>query len=311
MIVIRAPDELPLPRRPACLAIGVFDGVHVGHQQIIRRTVEAARARNAPALVLTFDRHPNTVVAPERVPPMIYTPGQKARALAALGVDVLWVLTFDEATSRLSGEAFLRQLAQALGGLAAVCVGADFVFGHRRSGDVALLRRLGASWGFDVIAVPAVLLDGVAVSSTRIREAIRRGDFAEAGRLLGRDYALAGTVVRGEGLGRRIGFPTANLDTRGLVLPPNGVYAARARFGAEGCPAVVNIGLRPTIEPAQSVPRVEAHLLGFEGDLLGRELELVLGVRLRDEQKFPSLEALRAQIARDVARAGALLAGGG
>lgn len=307
MIVIHAPEQLPSPRRKLCLAIGVFDGVHLGHQQIIRRTVDLARTRGALALVLTFDRHPNAVVAPERVPPMIYTPGQKQRALAALGVDAVWVLTFDAATSRLSGEAFVRRLAQSPGGLEAVCVGADFVFGHRRSGNVALLRQLGGELGFEVVALPPVLLDGVAVSSTRIREAVRRGDFADASRLLGRDYALAGTVVRGEGLGRKLGFPTANLDTRGLVLPPNGVYAARARLNERDWPAVVNIGVRPTIEPAQTVPRVETHLLDFEGDLLGRELELILGARLRDEQRFPNPEALRAQIARDVAEAKKIL----
>lgn len=310
MMLIGAPQQWPAPRRRACLAIGVFDGVHLGHQEIIRRTVESARARDALALVLTFDRHPNAVVAPERVPPMISTPAQKARLLAALGVDVLWVMPFDEATSRLSGEAFVRRLAEATGGLATVCVGADFVFGYRRSGDVALLRRLGAEWGFEVIALPPVLVDGVAVSSTRIREAIRRGDFAEAARLLGREYALAGAVVRGAGRGRELGFPTANLDTRGLVLPPNGVYAARARLERETWPAVINIGVRPTVASAAAEPCVEAHLLGFEGELLGRELELVPVARLRDERAFPSLEALRAQIAQDAAQAGAMLRDG-
>jgi riboflavin kinase/FMN adenylyltransferase len=307
MIVIGAPEQLPPLHRPVCLAIGVFDGVHLGHQQIIRRAVERARAHNARALVLTFDRHPNAVVAPERVPPMIFTPRQKERALAALGVDVLWVMRFDEATSRLSGEAFLRRLAQIPGGLGAVCVGADFVFGHQRSGNVALLQRLGNELGFDVIAVPPVLLDGVAVSSTRIREAIRRGDFADATRLLGRDYALAGTVVRGEGLGRRLGFPTANLDTSGLVLPPNGVYAARARIGEALLPAVVNIGVRPTVSPATGAPRVETHLLDFEDDVLGRELELFPVARLRDEQKFPNLDTLRTQIGQDIAKARQIL----
>lgn len=310
MIVVYAPEQLPAPHRKVCLAIGVFDGVHLGHQQVIRRMAELARARDALALVLTFDRHPNAVVAPDRVPPLIYTPGQKQRALAALGVDAVWVMPFDEATSRLSGEAFVRQLAQAAGGLEAVCVGADFVFGHRRSGNVALLRQLGGELGFDVIALPPVLRDGVAVSSTRIREAIRHGDLTDASRLLGRDYALAGLVVQGEGLGRKLGFPTANLDTRGLVLPPNGVYAARVRLEEQLWPAVVNIGVRPTVEPAQTVPRVETHLLGFEGDLLGRELELILGARLRGEQKFPNLEALRAQIARDAAEAEKILQAG-
>ncbi|MDW8307843.1 MAG: bifunctional riboflavin kinase/FAD synthetase [Verrucomicrobiales bacterium] len=307
MIVVHSPEELPAPRRKVCLAIGVFDGVHLGHQAIIRHTVTSARARDALALVLTFDRHPNAVVAPDRVPPMIYTPGQKQRALAALGVDVLWLMTFDEATSRLSGEVFVRRLAQQVGELVAVCVGADFVFGHRRSGNVALLQQLGAELGFEVAALSPVLLDGVAVSSTRIREAIRRGDLAEANRLLGRDHALAGTVVRGAGLGRKLGFPTANLDTRGLLLPPNGVYAARVRLGEQLWPAVVNIGVRPTVDSGPAAPRVETHLLDFEGDLTGRELELILGARLRDEQKFSSLEALRAQIARDIARVRAIL----
>ncbi len=303
MIVIDAPEQLPAPRRRACLAIGVFDGVHLGHQQIIRRTVECARSRSALALVLTFDRHPNAVVAPERVPPMISTAAQKTRAIAALGAEVLWVMRFDEATSRLSGETFIRQLAGATGGLAAVCVGADFVFGHRRSGTVALLEQLGRELDFEVIVLPPVLLDGVVVSSTRIREAIRRGDFSVASRLLGRDYALAGRVVPGEGLGRKLGFPTANLDTSGLVLPPRGVYAARVQRAQGSWPAVVNIGVRPTFSPGASSPRVEAHLLDFEGELYGEELELIFLERLRDEQPFDSPEALREQIARDIAMA--------
>jgi riboflavin kinase/FMN adenylyltransferase len=299
--IIHAANELGNGSRKACVAIGVFDGVHLGHQQIIRQTVADAHGHDAVALVVTFDRHPNAVVAPERVPPQIFSRPQKLRAIGALGADALLEIPFDKAFSGKSGEVFIRELAHDLGKIHSVCVGADFVFGHRRSGNVALLKQLGAENGFYVHGHAAVELDGQLVSSTRIREAVRAGNFDAAGQMLGRPYAICGRVVTGDQIGRELGFPTANLDVAGLILPPNGVYAASTKSGGQFYRVALNIGTRPTVAAAQPQLRVEAHLLDFSGQLYGAELELELGAKLRDERKFSSPAELREQIRRDVA----------
>jgi riboflavin kinase/FMN adenylyltransferase len=296
-------NELALAGRKVCLAIGFFDGVHLGHQQIIRQTTADARQHEALALIVTFDRHPSTVVAPDRAPALIYPLAQKLRVLESLEVDVTLVLHFDKAFSQHSGEEFIRTLARAAGHIRSVCVGASFMFGHKRSGNVELLRRLGQELHFAVHGLAAVSLDGKAVSSTRIRQAIAAGHLDAASQMLGRTYALAGKVVAGDKLGRQLGFPTANLQVAGLVLPPAGVYAAHAKTASSSHRAVVNIGSRPTVAGAHPLLRVEAHLLDFSGDLYGQDLELVLVDRLREERKFPSLEELRQQIALDVQEA--------
>ncbi|MEI8039790.1 MAG: bifunctional riboflavin kinase/FAD synthetase [Verrucomicrobiota bacterium] len=300
MKVIRAASELNPSGRKVCLAIGFFDGVHLGHQQIIRQTMADARQHEAISLVITFDSHPSAAVAPGRVPPLIYSLPQKLRAIEALGADRLLQLHFDRAFSEQSGEAFIRGLVRDLGQVQSLCVGANFLFGHKRSGDVQLLKRLGAELGFVVHGLAAVSLDGKAVSSTRIREAIRSGDLDAASQMLGRAYSVCGTVVRGDGLGRKLGFPTANLDATGLALPPNGVYAVHAETGGRRYLSVLNIGHRPTLESPAPQLRVEAHLVDFAGDLYGSELEVSFCERLRPERKFESLGELREQIARDI-----------
>lgn len=299
MQLVSAARALAAPGRRVCAAIGVFDGVHLGHQQVLRQTLADAERHEALAVAITFDRHPNAVVAPDRVPAMIYSAAQRVRAIAEAGCGATLMIPFDAAFSRLSGEEFIRGLARDCGRLASVSVGGDFAFGHRRSGNVALLQQLGAELGFTVHGLAAVSLDGQVVSSTRIREAIRSGQLDAVNQMLGRPYAVAGEVVRGRQLGGQLGFPTANLDTNGLVLPPHGVYAAHARSGGLTHRAVVNIGLRPTVEATPPAPRVEAHLLDFRGDLYGAELELTLVRKLRDELRFPDVNALREQIRRD------------
>jgi riboflavin kinase/FMN adenylyltransferase len=301
-VVGSATDVKPGPRK-VCLAIGVFDGVHLGHQQIIRQTIADARQHEAIALIVTFDKHPNTVVAPDRVPPLIYSQPQKFRAIESLGADALLVIRFDKPFSEQTGEQFIRSLASDLGKIQSICVGADFVFGHKRSGNVALLSNLGGELGFQVHGLAAVALDGETVSSTRIREAIRAGQLDAASQMLGRGYALAGAVVRGDQLGRKLGFRTANLDLEGMVLPPNGVYAVHVHVEEKLFRAVLNIGVRPTVARGEPQLRVEAHLLDFDGELYAQELEVTFVEKLRDEQKFRSLDALKDQIARDVATA--------
>ena len=303
MRIIHAADELKPDSRKVCLAIGFFDGVHLGHQQIIRQTITDARQHEAITLVVTFDQHPNTVVAPSRVPPLIYSLPRKLRAIESLGADTLLLIHFDKVFSEQTGEGFIRGVARDLGHAQSLCVGANFVFGHKRGGNVDLLRRLGAELKFMVHGMAAVSLDGRAVSSTRIREAIRAGELDGVSQMLGRAYSLAGTVVRGDGLGHQIGFPTANVDATGLALPPHGVYAVLAEAGGKTYRAVLNIGLRPTLQNPNPQLRVEAHLIDFAGELYGQDLEVAFVDKLRGETRFPSLAELRQQIARDILEA--------
>ena len=300
MKIIHAANELKPAGRKVCLAIGFFDGVHLGHQQIIRQTIADAHQHGAVALVLTFDQHPNTVVAPGQAPLLIYSLPQKLRTIESLGMGTLLLVRFNEKFSRLSGEKFIRGLARDLSPIHSISVGADFVFGHKRSGNVALLKKLGIELSFFVHGLAAVSLDGDAVSSTRIREAIRTGDIDAASQMLGRPYTISGRVVEGDRLGQQLGFPTANLDATGLVLPPNGVYAGFANVKGKTYRVALNIGFRPTVTSGARQLRVEAHLLDFHGELYGEELEVEIGGKLREERKFVSTAELREQIASDI-----------
>jgi riboflavin kinase/FMN adenylyltransferase len=303
MNIIHAAHELRPGAQKVCAAIGVFDGVHLGHQQVIRQTLADAEQQEALAVVITFDCHPSAIVAPGHVPPLIYPLGKKLRTIEALGVDTTLLVHFDEAFSRQTGEVFVRALSAELGRIHSICVGSNFTFGHKRGGNVALLKKLGAELNFIVHGLAAVSLDGQPVSSTRIRDAIRGGRFDEAGQMLGRAYALAGPVVRGDQLGRQIGFPTANLDVTGLALPPTGVYAVHVQALGKSHRAVLNIGRRPTVKSAAPELRVEAHLLDFSDDLYGQDLEVAFVARLRNELNFPTLAALKEQIQRDISAA--------
>jgi riboflavin kinase / FMN adenylyltransferase len=301
MKTTHATTKLGDGKRKVCVAVGVFDGVHLGHQQIIRQTIADARQHDALAVALTFDRHPNAIVAPDKVPPLIYSLPQKLRAIESLGVNAVVLIQFDRKFSEQTGEEFIRSLAREVGKIDSVCVGADFVFGHKRSGNVALLKKLGLELNFKVHGLAAVALDGQVVSSTRIREAIRAGDLDAAGQMLGRPYTICGQVIEGDKIGRQLGFPTANLDVKNLILPPNGVYAASTRLKKRSYRVALNIGVRPTVTAGSSL-RVEAHLLDFSGELYGAELELEIGEWLRGEKIFKSPAELQKQIARDIAR---------
>jgi len=304
MPAVSSASDIAIAGRKVCVAIGMFDGVHLGHQQVIRQAVSDAEHFEGIAVAITFDRHPNAVVAPSRTPPLIYSLPQKLRAVATLGTDATFLIHFDEAFSRKPGEVFIRELAHDLAPLHSIAVGSNFLFGHKRDGNVALLQKLGAELRFNVHGLAAVALDGKPVSSTRIREAIRAGAFERANEMLGREYTLCGDAVRGDRVGTQLGFPTANLDVTGLTLPPTGVYAVHAYVDGTRHRAVLNIGYRPTVNAPTPQLRVEAHLLEFPGrDLYGKEIELTFVRKLRDEQRFDSLEALKAQIQRDIAQA--------
>lgn len=314
MEVVRLEPPLPPARRErgadAIVAVGNFDGVHRGHQALIAAALTRARTAARPAVVLTFDPHPARVLQPERAPGSLMTMAQKAELLAALGVDLLAVLAFTPALAGEEPSAFASSvLADALRARAVV-VGEEFRFGRGRAGDVQELRRLGEGLGFEVLAVPAVLEGGHPVSSTRIRESLARGEVAAARVLLGRPHFVEGPVVHGEGRGRTLGIPTANVAVENEVLPKQGVYLARAAVaGREERPAVVNLGHRPTF--GGGAMTVEAHLLDFEGDLYERRLRLSFLSRLRDEQAFSGREALVAQVRADILRAREVLLGRG
>lgn len=320
MRLIHYARDLAAAPRKVCVAIGVFDGVHLGHQQVIRQTITDAHQHGAVSTAITFDRHPAAIVAPQRTPPLIYSLPQKLRVIASLGVDATLLIQFNHAFSQQPGEAFIRNLVRDFGHVHSICVGSAFTFGHRRTGNVALLKMLGQELKFTVHGLAAVSLDGDNVSSTRIRDAIRQGNLDAASQMLGRAYSVAGLVTRGDGLGGQLGFPTANLDITQLVLPPAGVYAVQVRIvpplpsqhiitplQTPAIQAVLNLGYRPTLNQPNPELRAEVHLLDFSGDLYDRELELTFVEKIRGEQKFPSLEALKQQISRDIQTARDLL----
>ena len=282
--------------------VGNFDGVHRGHQALIGTAVAAARDRAGTAVVLTFEPHPSRVLSPHRAPSALMTLEQKAEVLAGLGVDLLAVLPFSlELAGRTPGEFARLVLAEALGARLIV-VGTNFRFGRGRAGDLAQLRELGRSLGFEVEGLAPLLHEGAPISSSRVREALARGAVEAVPALLGRRYFVDGTVVRGAGRGRTIGVPTANLEVVNETLPGGGVYACWART-EEGPlrPAVANVGRRPTFGGGQVT--VEAHLLDEDADLYGRHLRLEFEARLREERTFPGPDALRAQIQQDIAAA--------
>lgn len=291
--------EVARTRAPLHLAIGAFDGVHLGHQAVIR----AARAEAGAGAsgVLTFDPDPAHVIAPETAPPVITPTPRKLEILRAMGLDVAVVLPFTPQLARESPETFVDGRLAAPGTVRAICVGRDFRYGRGASGDVDSLRAACGARQIRVRVVPPVTLDGDEVSSSRIRSLVAAGDLDDAGRLLGRPFSVWGRVERGTGLGTTIGFPTANIVPGDHLAPPNGVYAAATRVGDTWHGSAVNIGVRPTIGDRRSKETVmETHILDFEGDLEGRPIEVLFGPRIRDEIRFDALPALRRRIAEDI-----------
>lgn len=275
------------------LALGVFDGVHVGHQVVISRAVEAARAEGGKSFVVTFSPHPIRVIAPGKAPgALLATLDEKAALVKSYGVDGLLVIRFDEDFAKVEAEEFVRELSS--GEVRTIAVGEDWRFGRRRLGDVGLLRRMGEELGFRLEAVAPVMWDGERISSTRIRQAIRDGAFGAAEQMLGRKYRVTGTVIQGRKLGRKLGFPTANIDPGELQLPKDGVWAVEVEGIGRG---VANLGVRPTVGGEKKL--LEVHVLDFDGDLYGEVLNVSFLRFLRGERKFDSVEELRVQIGRD------------
>jgi riboflavin kinase / FMN adenylyltransferase len=294
--------------RGVAVAIGNFDGVHLGHQALVRAARARALASGARLAVLTFEPHPREYFDAAAAPPRLMRLGEKCAALDALGVERLMVMRFDSHLQHLSPEAFIDDvLCQGLGARHVV-VGEGFRFGCRRAGTIDTLAAAGARSGFEVVVVPSVTADDVRVSSTRVRAALGAGDLAAAARLLGRPYAMSGRVIYGQQLGRRLGYPTANLRLHRRAVPLGGVFAVLVR-GIDGRPAaeaVASLGTRPTVGGGETL--LEVHVFDFDGNLYGRRLWVDFVAKLRDEEKFPSLDALVAQMHADSTRAREILA---
>jgi riboflavin kinase/FMN adenylyltransferase len=303
MEILNSVPELSRLTGPLFLAIGVFDGVHRGHQAVISTSADHAKAANGTPVVVTFDPHPEKVLRPQSAPHLLSATQHKIGLIRALGVRHLLVINFDKQFAATEPEDFVQQLVEYSRPLREICVGHEWSFGKNRRGNLELLKKLGAESNFAVVGVPAIKTNGEVVSSTAIRQAIERGDFARAAAMLGREYTILGTVVRGDDLGKKIGFPTANLSAHSEQFPPNGVYAAEARINGELHRGVVNLGVRPTVTSGKSERVLEIHLFDFNRSIYGQDLEVRFVKFLRPEKKFENVDALVAQIRRDVDQA--------
>lgn len=312
MHLLHSIADLAVVPGPVFLAIGVFDGVHLGHQAVIRRAVADAREAGGTAVVVTFDPHPMRVLRPGNAPRLLTSTPHKVALLKELGISHLLIIPFDLAFAATPPQEFVQSLAEAGQPLREICVGHSWSFGKGRAGNLEMLRLMGDRLGFDEVGIPAVEMNGEIVSSTLIRAAVESGDLRKASDLLGRPFSILGTVKHGAHLGRTIGFPTANLSAHNEQYPPNGVYAVEARLQGENEPwrhGIVNIGVRPTVSHAGGARLLELHLFDFSEELYGRDVEVLFRAFLRPEKKFPDLDALKAQIECDILKARELLAG--
>jgi riboflavin kinase / FMN adenylyltransferase len=303
MQILRSISELRLLPGPLFLAIGVFDGVHLGHQAVISTSARHAQDANGTPVVVTFDPHPAKVLRPQDAPHLLTATPHKLALIRDLGVAHLLVLHFDRQFAATAPEEFVQQLVTNSAPLREICVGHEWSFGKGRAGNLALLKQLGPTHGFDVVGVQAVTLNGEVVSSTAIRRAVAGGDLIKATQMLGREYTILGTVKAGDKLGRKLGFPTANLSAHSEQFPPNGVYVAEARLAGALYRGVANLGYRPTVSAGTPERLLELHLFDLNRDIYGEEVEVRFLRYLRPEQKFESVEALAGQISRDVAQA--------
>ena len=309
MQVIRSISDLDKIPGPVVLAVGVFDGIHLGHQAVIGEALDLADEIGGAMTLATFEPHPARVLRPENAPLVLTSLPHKEKLLARLGVGYLLVIPFTPELAVEDPVRFTLGLVAAARPLGGIVTGSDFCFGRERGGNPALLARLGAEHGFRVRAVDAVLVDGERVSSTRLRRAVQAGDFALCHRLLGREHTVLGTVVEGRRLGRTLGFPTANLSVHSEQLPPHGVYAVEAWIDGHHLGGVANLGLRPTIETEGSLRKVlEVHLFDFHEDIYGHDMEVRFVRFLRDEQTFSGIDELRAAIEADARTARKVLA---
>lgn len=309
MDVIHYPDDArPVRWHQPVLALGNFDGLHRGHTTIVERVLRTAADRGVSPLVLTFDPHPTRVVRPDRAPALLMTLAQKVEAFEQAGVHGVAVVRFTSDIASWDPETFVRLVLVEWLGIAEVWVGASFLFGHDRSGNVSVLQALGARYGFRAETIDPVRHKEIVVSSSRVRRLIAEGRVDEATTLLGRHYFMDGTVVHGLERGRLLGFRTANLESENELTPPNGVYATLATLDGIAYPSVTNIGVRPTFhQPSATV--IETHLLDIERDLYGARMRVSFVQRIRDERTFDGVDALKVQIGADCNQSRALFGG--
>jgi riboflavin kinase/FMN adenylyltransferase len=303
-LVVRSPKEWAAKagsHQSAVATIGNFDGVHLGHQKILRGVVEKSRAAGALAVAVTFDPHPLRILRPAEAPPLIETLEQRLAALEALGLDAALVLQFDHALSELSPEEFVRRILVETLHAREILVGGNFRFGHRQAGDAILLKELGSRFGFAVDSIPPVICRNTLVSSTAIRRAVTEGLVGLAGRWLGRPFRLEGKIRPGTGQGRRLIVPTLNLETQQELLPKTGVYATETTVGGKLYRSATNVGYRPTFDGKRLT--IECHLFGFSQELKAGPIAVRFWRRLRDEKRFDRHEALKNQVLRDLDRA--------
>ena len=308
MEVLHFPDD----PRPAwlvhpVLALGNFDGLHRGHLKIVERVRRGAAEHGGTPMAMTFDPHPSRIVRPDKAPPLLMTKAQRLEALDRAGIAAVAVVRFTAELSQWDPETFVRTVLVDWLRVSEVWVGANFLFGHDRSGNFSTLRTLGQRYGFRADKIDPVRYKEFVVSSTRVRRLVAEGRMDEAGALLGHPYSIDGTVVAGKHRGRELGFPTANLRTDNELLPPNGVYATTTTIDGVVHASLTNVGVRPTFGDTVK-PIIETYVLGFNGDLYGRPLRLGFVQRLRDERKFEDVDALRAQMEADRRRAERLFA---
>jgi riboflavin kinase/FMN adenylyltransferase len=308
METLRSISELAHLPGPIFLAIGVFDGVHLGHQSVISTSTSHARSADGTPVVITFDPHPLKVLRPHNAPHLLTATQHKIGLIRDLGVEHLLVITFDKSFAATPPEDFIEQLVLHSSPLGEICVGHEWSFGKDRRGNLDLLKKLGAQFNFNVVAIPPVKIDGAVVSSTAIRRVVEKGDLATAAAMLGRDYTILGTVVPGAKIGKKLGYPTANLSAHSEQFPPNGVYFAEATLDGVVYPGVVNLGYRPTVSSGKSERILEIHLLDFDREIYGKDLEVRFVRYLRPEKKFENVDALIRQIEFDVRRARELCA---
>ncbi len=288
---------------PAALTIGNFDGVHLGHQAMLAELKRMAGRLGVPACVLTFEPHPREFFAPDKAPTRLTSLREKLELLAGCGVDRVHVCRFDYRFAQTTAEDFIERIIARGLGARWVLVGDDFRFGARRAGSVVMLKQAASRLEFEVAALASVMLDGERVSSTALRQALAAGDLERAGRLLGRTYSISGRVVRGDGLGRKLGFPTANVQMKHNRPPLTGIFTVRLHgAGPEAIPGVASLGVRPTVKQ-QGAPVLEVHALDFTGDLYRRHVRVEFFHKLRDEEKYADLATLTRQIALDVENA--------
>jgi riboflavin kinase / FMN adenylyltransferase len=295
-------------RGPIFLAIGVFDGVHLGHQAVISTSARHAHAADGTPVVVTFDPHPAKILRPNDAPHLLTATPHKIDLIRNLGVAHLLIIPFNREFAATAPDEFVRQLVEHGNPLREICVGHEWSFGRNRAGNLDLLKRLGTDLDFNVIGIAPVVVNGKVVSSTAIRQAVEAGDFDKAAEMLGRQYTIVGTVTGGEKLGKKIGFPTANLSAHSEQFPPNGVYFAEARIEGVLYHGVVNLGFRPTVARGEPQRILEIHLLDFDQDIYGQDMEVRFLQYLRAEKKFKDVDALVRQIEADVKQARKLCA---